>query len=165
MIYDVNLRATLLPLLLWSANALPSSGPLSEESQQILKEKYTQIQATEATIDYSFFDGCRYLFLDVGSNIGLHMRFLFEGEEKYPKQQFSKRIFDRYYPADRATRNDTCAFGFEPNPLHSQHLKKLEAKFRASSIRASWYHGGVAAKDGHLTFYHKLLQDEVDNEE
>jgi hypothetical protein len=57
------------------------------------------------------------------------------------------------------------SFGFEPNPVHRHRLEKLEGKLRADGMKASWFHGGVAAKDGELKFFHKLLQDEIVNEE
>lgn len=34
---------------------------------------------------------------DVGSNIGMHARFLFE-PELYPEQKYTNMFFDKYFP-------------------------------------------------------------------
>jgi hypothetical protein len=81
-----------------------------EGAEAEAKKREWQEAATErgaAEIDYSFFDGCRYLFLDVGSNIGLHARFFFE-PEKFPKQEYERRVFSKYFPQARHQRNDSC---------------------------------------------------------
>jgi hypothetical protein len=38
-------------------------------------------------------DGCHHIFLDVGANIGVHSRFLFE-PDKYPNADKAHSIFD-----------------------------------------------------------------------
>lgn len=59
-------------------------------------------------------DGCFHVFLDVGANIGVHGRFLFE-PKKYPEAVVARAIFDEEFGAERDNR-DVCAFEFEPNP-------------------------------------------------
>ena len=39
----------------------------------------------------------------------------------------------------------------------------LEKKLQSQGMKARWFHGGVAQKDGEITFFHKLLEDELVN--
>ena len=57
-------------------------------------------------------DGCYHIFLDVGANIGVHGRFLYE-PELYPKAVTARSIFDAEFGKDRDNR-DFCVFAFEP---------------------------------------------------
>ena len=74
-------------------------------------------------------DGCLFVYLDMGSNIGVQIRKLFE-PEKFPGAKVLT-IFDKYF-GPHATRNPSqvCAVGFEPNPSHETYLKQLEDKYR-----------------------------------
>ena len=67
-------------------------------------------------------DGCRYVYLDVGSNIGIQIRKLFE-PAKYPEASVHK-IFDEYFGnLSHRNRAGVCAVGFEPNPNHAKYLQ------------------------------------------
>lgn len=80
---------------------------------------------------------------DVGSNIGIHARFLYE-PDLYPKQQYSTLFFDKYFPkADRINRKDVCVVGFEPNPKHRSRLKKLQSYYGKMGLRVFWFFAGV----------------------
>ena len=63
-------------------------------------------------------DGCYHVFVDVGANIGIHSRFLFE-PTVFPNSSF-RRVFDTYFGADRDP-SSICALSFEPNPAHRAH--------------------------------------------
>jgi FkbM family methyltransferase len=99
----------------------------------------------------SSVEGCRYVYLDVGSNKGMHVRFLFESD-KYPQNQYSKRIFDKFFMANRH-RSDICAFGFEPNEAHVTRLDHLTAHLTKNGFRAYFYHGAVSNETSTATFY------------
>jgi hypothetical protein len=96
-------------------------------------------------------DGCRYVYMDVGSNIGMHVRFLFEAEN-YPDNTYSKTIFDRFFMVNR-NRADICAFGFEPNPTHVHRLDHLSALLESKGHSANFFHGGVSNETTTKTFY------------
>lgn len=96
-------------------------------------------------------DGCRYVYMDVGSNIGIHVRFLFE-PKNYPKSKFAGQIFDRFFMKNR-DRKDICAFGFEPNPAHVDRLDHLSAHLKSKGHRAYFFHGGVSNETSTKTFY------------
>ena len=70
----------------------------------------------------TFLDGCRFVYLDVGTNIGVQIRKLFE-PELYPNAKIHK-IFDRYFgDMKQRIRSGVCAVGFEPNPNHTSYLQ------------------------------------------
>ena len=64
-------------------------------------------------------DGCYHVFLEVGSNVGIHGRFLFE-PQKYPNAKEAHGIFNEHFgPRDIRDNRNTCVFAFEPNPTHN----------------------------------------------
>ena len=66
-------------------------------------------------------DGCYHVYLDVGSNIGVQVRKLFE-PHLYPKAKVQK-IFDHFFGPIELRSESVCAVGFEPNPNHTTYLK------------------------------------------
>ena len=68
-------------------------------------------------------DGCYHIFIDAGSNRGVHGRFLFE-PEKYPKSKFAKK-FDEIYGNNRTKKK----FASLPlNPTRCTILPKWQYK-------------------------------------
>ena len=109
-------------------------------------------------------DGCKHVFLDVGSNIGVHSRILYE-PHLYPKPQlengnftdrFSSRKFfaNRFGKEDERDNRNICIFAFEPNPLHIKRHKELERAYNALGWRYHFIHGGVGDTSSTITFYH-----------
>ncbi|QDZ23122.1 hypothetical protein A3770_09p56400 [Chloropicon primus] len=97
-------------------------------------------------------DGCHHVFLDVGANIGIHTRFLFE-PSLYPDASLSTAIFESQFGSGRDNR-DFCAFGFEPNPAHADRHRELEAMYGAMGWRYTPVLAAAGNKEGALTFYH-----------
>ena len=70
----------------------------------------------------NILDGCKYVYLDVGTNVGIQIRKLFE-PDLYPNASIHQ-VFDRYFGnIEKRTRDGICAVGFEPNPSHTSILK------------------------------------------
>ena len=69
---------------------------------------------------------CKHVFVDVGANIGMHARFLFE-PEYYPKSAYA-RLFRRLLGNEQ---NETCAIEIEPNPVHADRHRSLQAHYRS----------------------------------
>ena len=70
----------------------------------------------------NMLDGCRFVYLDVGTNIGVQIRKLFE-PKLYPRAKIHK-IFNYFFGnLTERTNAGVCAVGFEPNPSHSLHLQ------------------------------------------
>jgi hypothetical protein len=106
-------------------------------------------------------DGCYNVFVDVGANIGVHTRFMYE-PLKYPKAD-SASIFNTHFGTGNERDNrDFCAFGFEPNPEHKQRHLKLQAVYKAMGWKYYPIIAGVSDQAGNLTFYH--MNDEAQKE-
>jgi Methyltransferase FkbM domain len=108
----------------------------------------------------SIADGCYHVFLDVGANIGVHTRFLFEPEQ-YPGSHIAKQIFDKVFgmPSERDNR-DLCAIAFEPNPAHRARLEEFQKAYQAMGWRYIPMYSGVGDQEGSLTFYHQEKDEE-----
>ena len=101
--------------------------------------------------DHKLGDGCYHIFLDVGSNIGVHTRFLYE-PDLYPDAKTSISIFEKEFGVHR-NNTDFCAFGFEPNPAHENRHKMLMNEYDKMGWRYYYIQAGVSDEDGYITFY------------
>ena len=103
-------------------------------------------------------DGCRHVFLDVGSNIGVHSRILFE-PSMYPIKnntnaiaansglaKFSARHFfeEQFGLEDDRVNTEICIFAFEPNPKHIQRQRELEQVYKNMGWRYHFLQAGVS---------------------
>jgi hypothetical protein len=76
----------------------------------------------------SWFDGCKHVYLDVGSNRGIQIRKLFEpdlysGDPVLP-------VYDQLFGTDREEKHkEICAVGFEPDIHHTNKLQELEIAY------------------------------------
>lgn len=69
---------------------------------------------------------CKHVYLDVGTNLGVQIRKLYE-PHKYPKAE-GIHAFDEDFA--RFNRCNVCSIGFEPNPAHSHRLTELQTRMR-----------------------------------
>jgi hypothetical protein len=112
------------------------------------------LQNAVVTGNSSFsLDGCRYVFLDLGSNIGIHVRFLYE-PYLYSRQPYSSHVFDLHFPVLR-NRTDVCAVGFEPNIRHEARLNNLHRYYGQWGLRAYWIISAVSDYMGTTEFAHQ----------
>ena len=115
-----------------------------------------QIPVNSTLRDVKLADGCRHVFLDVGSNVGLHLRFLMEGESVFPKSQYLKwGHFQKYFGPSFAKDPTVCAFAFEPNWKHEAKLRHMVMRLRAGGRRIEVLHAAASNKPGSITFYHR----------
>lgn len=99
-------------------------------------------------------DGCYHVFLDVGSNIGNHVRFLYE-PHLYPAAKIARKFFEEAFgPESDRVNSDICIFSFEPNPDHYSRHEHLSLAYRNFNWRYTPVHAGVAHNSGNITFYH-----------
>ena len=103
-------------------------------------------------------DGCYHVFLDVGANIGIHARFLFE-PDLYPDSTTSVAAFAREFGYPRDNR-DYCVFAFEPNPKFKQRHRDMEKAFQAMGWRYTPILAGASNADGNFTFFHSAFEKE-----
>ena len=85
-------------------------------------------------------DGCRHVYLDMGTNIGIQFRKLFTPLE-YPNA-LMREPFERFFGP--GTREDVCAWGWEPNARHAANLTKLQNAYRALGRRLTIFTGAAA---------------------
>ena len=69
---------------------------------------------------FGSLDGCYYVYLDVGSNVGVQVRKLFE-PYLYPNAKFLDVFNEEFGPFEERKKH-VCAVGFEPNPHHTNKL-------------------------------------------
>ncbi|UJR29995.1 hypothetical protein I4U23_017542 [Adineta vaga] len=72
-------------------------------------------------LEKNFLDGCRYVYIDMGTNIGIQIRKLYQ-PDLYPDAAvvpLFKEMFGNY-------SDEVCSVGFEANPLHTSYLEEFE---------------------------------------
>ena len=124
-------------LILWGTSS--SADSLLVSDYAYAPEDATRGASAEMTLHAA--DGCRHVYVDIGTNSGVQIHKLFN-QTLFPKAAIGP-IFDRYF--GRGPRNDVCAFGFEPNPSHKAVLQSIEAYYRSGgrTISISLTAGGV----------------------
>ena len=108
-------------------------------------------------------DGCKHVFLDLGANIGVHNRFLFEPE--YYPNTFMQEIFgnvfgDEWYRSLPSTQSGICAFAFEANPEHKERLKMMENCFSVRGHRLKVFVPSAVSDDKNKTLFFEKKQIE-----
>ena len=96
---------------------------------------------------------CQHVYLDVGSNIGVQIRKLFE-PTKYPGYKVAS-TFNKHFGALGSSRQkNVCALGLEANPRHAPRLAEIAAAYNARGWRTHFL-APVAASvaNGKVTFY------------
>eukprot|EP00928_Gymnodinium_smaydae_P093155 TRINITY_DN7717_c0_g6_i1.p1 TRINITY_DN7717_c0_g6~~TRINITY_DN7717_c0_g6_i1.p1 ORF type:complete len:335 (-),score=40.54 TRINITY_DN7717_c0_g6_i1:131-1135(-) len=107
--------------------------------------------------DSKIFDGCKHIFLDVGSNRGTHIRKLFEAS-KYSNAAYLSQFDTAFGAAEQrakpSSESQICAFGFEANPRWAPVLDDVEKAYSKMGWRAMWF-APVAVSDasGNDTLY------------
>ena len=97
-------------------------------------------------------DGCYHVFLDLGANIGVHGRFLFEPHQ-YPKAKKAEKFFLQAFGNKTRDNRDFCVFAFEPNPNHHRRLHKVSQAYAAMGWRFHVIPKGISDHGSNLTFY------------
>jgi Methyltransferase FkbM domain len=117
------------------------------------KDQWLLLESS-STLSRSLADGCYHVFLDAGSNRGVHGRFLFE-PEKYPKSKFTGR-FDILFGQNRTLQN-ICVFAFEPNvQKHGESQLTIQTAYQRMGWKYYYMPYGVSDKDGQVTFFRNL---------
>ena len=84
---------------------------------------------------------CQHLYLDVGSNLGVQIRKLFE-PWKYSGATVLPVFNEIFGPAPRC---HVCAIGIEPNPRHAPRHAKLVSKLRQAGAGVVMLPGAVGS--------------------
>jgi len=98
---------------------------------------------------------CTSIFLDVGSNMGVQVRKLFE-PELYPDAPFIQEFDDSFGSAAErrapATESGLCALGLEPNPEHLDRLRAIETAYKSRGWHAHFYPFAAWGSEGQMGF-------------
>lgn len=107
------------------------------------------------------YEKCDNIYVDLGSNIGVQIRKLFE-PLKYPKSKILNSYNDIL--GDVVTRRESvCAFGFEANPRHFKRLRQLQDIYNALGWKTTFYNRVVWTENNNtMTIY---SDDENRNED
>jgi len=77
----------------------------------------------------NFLDGCRHVYLDMGTNTGIQIRKLYE-PHLFPNASVLP-IFDKFFgPQGERDLGSICTVGFEPNIMHNDVLLELEEQYQ-----------------------------------
>ena len=107
-------------------------------------------QADEAAIDSLFAAyRCNHAYLDVGTNLGVQIRKLFE-PPKYPKAGVHGVFAQNFGPPSNRCR--VCTFGFEPNPRRRPRLRELTRRLREVGMPVHIFFGAAGDADGVASF-------------
>mmetsp|Transcript_59367 Transcript_59367/g.141536 ORF Transcript_59367/g.141536 Transcript_59367/m.141536 type:complete len:296 (+) Transcript_59367:92-979(+) len=129
--------------LLWNTFAVPRSS---------CRQVGLTVSPKDVASWQGIADDCFNVFLDVGSNIGVHGRFLFE-PEKYPKARVAREKFQKTFGNTSTRRSNTCVFAFEPNPSHKEHQLLTQTSYAAMGWRYHYIPMGVGTRNATLNFY------------
>jgi hypothetical protein len=92
---------------------------------RIITKKQTHLDKTVLQLSHlpeeNFLDGCQYIYIDLGTNIGIQIRKLYE-PFFYPKA-FVLPLFQKIFGNQT---KEVCSIGFEANPAHDSYLKEFE---------------------------------------
>lgn len=102
---------------------------------------------------------CKTFYVDVGSNIGVQVRKLFEPELYHPNP-VENLFYEKYGPVQER-RHGVCAIGVEPNPTNHIRLGKIQQAYNRQGWRTFFLQAGVWDNEEGLSFQCKGGQVEA----
>ena len=130
-----------------SSSAKPAPGTPDAHNKASQHQWETALALVEEQLN-----GCHHVFLDLGANIGVHARFLFEPGKYNDTKHPYPRVFDQIFGEDR-NLSSTCAFEFEPNPRHAERHLKVQRAYASQGWRYVHVPMGVSNESATLSFY------------
>ena len=91
---------------------------------------------------------CTHAYLDVGSNIGVQIRKLFE-PRKYHSSPAVDIFKQNFGPPPHC---NVCAVGIEPNPRHMARLREMVRQLTRAYAPVTIIHAAAATADGTTRF-------------
>ncbi|CAE8589038.1 unnamed protein product, partial [Polarella glacialis] len=147
------------------AGAASASSALLQLStqQQQQQELLTVSQVQDTSKDQqgpgyehpAWLQACKTIYLDVGSNIGVMVRKLYE-PESYPEATalplFSSRFGSPNLRGLPSNVSGICALGFEPNPHRTSHLAELASNYSSKGWHVHFYPFAAWSGEGTMQF-------------
>jgi hypothetical protein len=140
-----------------SSAALVPPAPTSPPQQHVPAARGaarapTAAQNRSTSSGAALLDGCGHVYVDVGSNIGVQVRKLYE-PSRYTDAPV-QALFTRHFGAEPEQRRRVCAVGFEPSPKHTPRLRQLERRYGELGYRVTFMSGVAASTaEGEASFY------------
>ena len=105
-------------------------------------------ETTKRPNDQTEFEQCDHLYFDLGSNIGVQIRKLYE-PEKYPSGSVQSVLpyYDEFFGPAESRRESVCAFGFESNDGHEERLKEIESCYQRQGWNVEFHLKGAWPND------------------
>jgi hypothetical protein len=105
---------------------------------------------------------CQHIYLDVGTNIGIQLRKLYE-PSLYPRADILKHFESFYGPIEN--RNQVCAIGIEPNPKWTKSLSDLESYYQEKGFGIVIFTETAAnVHNKNMTFYTEPYEKDENHE-
>lgn len=118
---------------------------LNTSSHSLLRRNSNATVNSRTTL----LDHCQYIYIDMGTNIGVQIRKLYE-PHLYPEASvlpLFREVFGNH-------THEVCSIGFEANPLHSSYLKEFEAYCLKRQWRVKIFTStAVSIVNSNLTLY------------
>jgi hypothetical protein len=105
-------------------------------------------------LDFLSKHNCTDVYLDLGSNIGVQVRKLYQ-PRCFPRAHVLGLFDQAFGTANSARRQAVCTFGFEPNKNHTSKLEKIQQNLQSKGSAVVFFtNTAVAGKDvKNVTFY------------
>ena len=139
----------------WDFFPLNAEGDCNDDVTSLIQREKNHVVDVDADI-LKFVSGCKFLFLDVGSNRGTHIRKLFE-PHLYKTAPYLK-IFDGMFGnasvrSQPSSVTGLCAIGIEPNPRWDRRFTQIEKAYQTMGWKVKWLRKGVSNRATNITFW------------
>ncbi len=139
--------------------SLPADSPCLTRNPEIKVVGHRAMPGERLDARVPLADGCQFVFLDIGGNIGLQARHIFE-PRIYPVAPSEgadcgniAHEFDRWFGTEiNQRREDVCVIGFEPNPIHFARLTELAERYTSRGMRTTYLLTAVGKDNATMTF-------------
>jgi len=118
-----------------------------EEQLKILSDKVEHEVADKVT-ELIRKHGCEHFYVDMGTNIGVQIRKLYE-PEKYPSAPVHA-VFENYFGSGQ--RCKVCSVGFEPNSAHRRKNDRVQQALANVGFGVVILPVAASSYTGHATF-------------
>jgi len=130
--------------------------------KQETSHKHSDHAGRESYHHPAWLNDCKRIFVDLGANIGVNVRKMFE-PKKYLGDQLEP-YFQRHFggPGWRrapAEKSHICALAFEPNPQHMPRLKDIEKAYKKNGWQVHFYNYAIWREEGQMTFNNTAIRD------
>lgn len=120
--------------------------------------KLQNIHRAQVRTFFSFLRSgiCKHLYFDMGTNIGMQMRKLYE-PQLFPNARSLPYFASTFGTGDR---RDVCALGFEPNSRHAERLIAMQSAYQKANFPLVIFtNTAVSTYDGQVVFYRAPQQN------